>query len=349
MLPLRSRPSPTDEGVLLVTRAPRLRELWHPVAFDGHVVAAPVARRLLGTPIVVWRAADGGVRAARDRCPHRWARLSEGTVVDGALVCPYHGWRFGGDGAAVEIPQLGAGAAMPPTACVEMLPAVAAVGMVWVCLTGEAAAPVPEVPELIDPTYRRIEVGVITYQTTAAAVIDNNTDATHVAFVHAGTFGAGQDPRIAPSEVDRTPFGIRITSPSMSVAETPAARTPGWRRSVTEIWLPFVQVSRMTYADGASHILVKGCCPVDDGHTEVHLSVLRNDVGDDADVRRIIEFELAVEAEDKAVLDSVPAAFPLDPRLQTHIRHDRPGLAYRAALRELLAASPPPRQHLEAR
>jgi phenylpropionate dioxygenase-like ring-hydroxylating dioxygenase large terminal subunit len=211
--------------------------------------------------------------------------------------------------------------------------------MVWVCLADEPAAPLPKVPELDDPAYRRIEVGVIGYDTSAAAVVDNNTDATHVAFVHAGSFGAGQDPRIAPSEVERTPFGIRISSPEMAVAETPAARSPGWRRSITEIWVPFVQVSRMTYSDGTTHILVKGCCPADDSRTEVHLSVLRNDLDDEADVSRIVAFELGVEAEDKAVLDTVRAGFPLDPRLQTHTRHDRPGIAYRNALRDLLSTS----------
>jgi phenylpropionate dioxygenase-like ring-hydroxylating dioxygenase large terminal subunit len=137
MLPLRSHPSPVAADVLLVTRAPRLRDLWHPVAFESHVGGGPIARRLLGTQVVVWRTADGALRAAVDRCPHRWARLSAGSVVDGALVCPYHGWRFADDGTAAEIPQLESGAATPPTACLDLLPAVAAAGMVWVCLADE--------------------------------------------------------------------------------------------------------------------------------------------------------------------------------------------------------------------
>ena len=40
-----------------------------------------------------------------------------------------------------------------------------------------------------------------------------------------------------------------------------------------------------------------------------------------------------------AVLETLPAAFPLDPRLQAHTKHDRPGIAYRHALTDFLADS----------
>ena len=64
--------------------------------------------------------------------------------------------------------------------------------------------------------------------------------------------------------------------------------------------------------------------------------MLRNDVADPADRQAIIDFELSVELEDKAVLDTLPAAFPLDPKLQAHTKHDRPGIAYRHALTAFL-------------
>jgi hypothetical protein len=67
--------------------------------------------------------------------------------------------------------------------------------------------------------------------------------------------------------------------------------------------------------------------------------VLRNDVDHPADTDSIIEFELTVESEDKAALDTVPAGFPLDPTRQVHTKHDRPGIAYRRALSELVSAA----------
>ncbi len=46
-----------------------------------------------GRPVCVARI--GGVLAALDNeCPHRGAPLSEGTIEDGHIVCPWHGWCF---------------------------------------------------------------------------------------------------------------------------------------------------------------------------------------------------------------------------------------------------------------
>ena len=211
--------------------------------------------------------------------------------------------------------------------------------MAWISLEPQPPAPIPTIPEFEDSRFERIEIGVIRYHASAAAIIDNNTDSTHVAFVHSGSFGADQDPRVPVGTVQRTAFGISINSGETPIARTPTSQQPGTRHSVTEMWLPFVQVGRMHYSDDSTHILVKGCCPVQDGVTDVHLTVLRNDLADSIDRQSVIDFEMAVELEDKAVLETLPAAFPLDPTLQAHTKHDRPGIAYRHALTDFLTDS----------
>ena len=50
---------------------------------------------------------DGEVVAFADRCPHRLAPLSIGTICGTTLQCAYHGWMFDASGAVVEIPSLG--------------------------------------------------------------------------------------------------------------------------------------------------------------------------------------------------------------------------------------------------
>lgn len=64
----------------------------------------PVAFRRLGRDLVFWRDAAGRVRAADDRCPHRGAAMSIGTVSGGSLVCPFHGFEFAEDGVCTRIP-----------------------------------------------------------------------------------------------------------------------------------------------------------------------------------------------------------------------------------------------------
>lgn len=48
----------------------------------------------------------GGALFAMDgTCPHRGGPLGEGTVADGVLTCPWHGWRFDGkSGGCLNMP-----------------------------------------------------------------------------------------------------------------------------------------------------------------------------------------------------------------------------------------------------
>ncbi|MCC6624049.1 MAG: Rieske (2Fe-2S) protein [Deltaproteobacteria bacterium] len=50
-------------------------------------------RVIAGRELVVWADAEG-LRAAPDRCPHMGARLSDGHVDEGRLVCPWHGLKL---------------------------------------------------------------------------------------------------------------------------------------------------------------------------------------------------------------------------------------------------------------
>eukprot|EP00752_Nemacystus_decipiens_P014318 g12737.t1 len=85
---------------------------WYPVAvmrdLEARDARQPYPVQLLGEALVVWKdPKDGGWKAFADRCPHRWAPLSEGRVDQktGRLQCIYHGWEFQGDGKCGSIPQ----------------------------------------------------------------------------------------------------------------------------------------------------------------------------------------------------------------------------------------------------
>jgi hypothetical protein len=59
--------------------------------------AGPTRRPL---PQTEWRH-----RWLDDRCPHRWAPLSLGRVIDDNIQCPYHGITFAPNGECVKIPS----------------------------------------------------------------------------------------------------------------------------------------------------------------------------------------------------------------------------------------------------
>lgn len=61
---------------------------------------------ICGQPIVVLRGEDGGFRAMFNVCQHRGHLLLKGRGrIAGRIVCPYHAWAYGLDGALAHAPM----------------------------------------------------------------------------------------------------------------------------------------------------------------------------------------------------------------------------------------------------
>jgi len=120
---------------------------WFPVARADDVGTTPMPVGAGGQPYVVVRLRPGGeVSAFPARCPHRLVPLAAGSVVDGTLQCPYHGWRFSPEGRCAEVPSLGPDGSPPPRADLAMPFAVdERHGWIWVAPepTAEEAPPRP--------------------------------------------------------------------------------------------------------------------------------------------------------------------------------------------------------------
>ena len=84
--------------------------------------------------MVFYRGPEGKAAALEDFCPHRGAPLSLGRVVEGKLVCGYHGLEMGCDGKTIAMPgQRVRG--FPP---IRSFPVIEQHGFVWVW-PGDAA------------------------------------------------------------------------------------------------------------------------------------------------------------------------------------------------------------------
>ncbi len=58
----------------------------------------------LGRQLVLWRTEDGAPHVMDAFCPHLGANLSHGRVRGDCIECPFHRWRFTGDGRAAHVP-----------------------------------------------------------------------------------------------------------------------------------------------------------------------------------------------------------------------------------------------------
>lgn len=73
----------------------------------SHEIKAGEAKpvEFMGHSLVVFRSQDGVAHVLDAYCPHLGANLGIGSkVVGDVLECPFHGWRFNGEGKCTHIP-----------------------------------------------------------------------------------------------------------------------------------------------------------------------------------------------------------------------------------------------------
>ncbi len=127
-----------------------------------------------GPPVFVVRREDGGLDAFRNVCPHRGARLVEGSRITGGVVCPFHAWRFGVDGRLQSRPQDAAFACDGPEPALTRLPVAEKHGLVFLRLD-PLGEPV-DVDEWLGPLSSLIRA----FRLDAAAHVRTDTVVTEV-------------------------------------------------------------------------------------------------------------------------------------------------------------------------
>jgi vanillate O-demethylase monooxygenase subunit len=174
-----------------------IRNTWYIAAEPQEVSQRPLARTILGTPVVLYRTESGRIVALEDRCPHRFAPLSLGRVIGENLRCGYHGAQFDCSGACVAVPGQ---SILPPKAKVASFPTVEKHGYIWIWPGDPAgAADLQSIPDFFyrsdhpgwDGGYGHFESIRANYN----LINDNLFDITHAEYVHPESFG-GEEMRI---------------------------------------------------------------------------------------------------------------------------------------------------------
>jgi len=238
---------------------------WHPVAALDEVTGKrPLAARLMGQPLVLFRSGER-VAVLRDRCPHRGAPLSRGRIVDGAIACPYHGWRFDTDGRCVEVP----GAADCTAAMAAMLPVRLEAGLVWTSLA-ETPAAFPALPEAmrdagLDRFWWRLEAS----EADLLDALENHLDPAHPHFVHPWLVRPPSGRRSVSVEVRAGPWGAEAVyiEQRRNAALLPAMMEGARARSIGRLWPPTIGEVRLESARGSMLSITVVFTPVDVGVT----------------------------------------------------------------------------------
>lgn len=160
---------------------------WYPVSWSSELESGEVlSREYFGRQLVLFRTESGTASVLDAYCPHLGAHLGFGGKVEGeGIRCPFHGWKFSGDGGCLEIPYA---KRIPPSAHATRYPSRETGGVVWAWYHPLGEEPGFEPPEIEEfgaedwtDDWTRYEW---TIRTHPQEVSENSVDWPHFAEVH---------------------------------------------------------------------------------------------------------------------------------------------------------------------
>ncbi|XP_073052758.1 chlorophyllide a oxygenase, chloroplastic-like isoform X1 [Primulina eburnea] len=163
-----------------------LKNFWYPVAFSADLKDdTMVPMDCFEEPWVLFRGKDGKPGCVQNTCAHRACPLHLGSVNEGRIQCPYHGWEYSTDGNCEKMPST-----KKLHAKIRALPCLEQEGMIWIW-PGEDP-PAANLPSLLPPSGFQIHAEIVMeLPVEHGLLLDNLLDLAHAPFTHTSTFAKG--------------------------------------------------------------------------------------------------------------------------------------------------------------
>ncbi len=246
-----------------------MRRFWQPVCYSDDLKDLPLAVKLLGEELVVFRDGSGAVGLLERHCSHRGTSLEFGLVGEKGIRCCYHGWLFDVDGTILETPGEPTTSTLKDRLCHGAYPVHETHGMIFGYMGPPEQMPAfPAYDSFNRPGYRMIPGRKYYYPCNWLQILENTMDAVHTAFLHT----------IVSGSVFTDEFGVL---PELEFAETPvgiiyiATRRVGnniWARMVENV-LPNLQQVAPVWETGhevhpfSGPMMSRWIVPIDDTNT----------------------------------------------------------------------------------
>ncbi len=145
----------------------------------------PHSVHAFGGKLVVWEDSKGTLNVLDSYCRHMGGDLSQGTIKGDEVACPFHDWRWGGDGKCKEIPYA---KRVPMRARTQAWPTLERNGQLFVWNDPEGGAPDDYIPEIegvgsdewTDWTWNTMLVE----GSNCREIVDNVVDMAHFFYIH---------------------------------------------------------------------------------------------------------------------------------------------------------------------
>ncbi|MFI9411279.1 Rieske 2Fe-2S domain-containing protein [Nocardia gamkensis] len=146
----------------------------------------PHAIEAFGTKLVIFRGENGALNVLDAYCRHMGGDLSQGTVKGDAVACPFHDWRWSGNGRCTEIPYA---RRVPPLARTRAWHGLEQDGMLFVWNDPEGKGPtedvaIPRIEGAGDDRWTDWHWYTTVVNTNCREIIDNVVDMAHFYYIH---------------------------------------------------------------------------------------------------------------------------------------------------------------------
>lgn len=165
---------------------PPFTDGWHGAMFSDDLAVGEVrTARVVGREIALFRGGDGVARALGAWCAHLGAHLGHGgRVVGNDIVCPFHDWRWSGEGRCVEVPYT---KRIPANACMPAYEVRDRNGFLFVWVHARGAKPsweIEVIPEIGAPDHRLVARRITPMRGHVQDLAENGVDLPHFRSLH---------------------------------------------------------------------------------------------------------------------------------------------------------------------
>lgn len=142
-----------------------------------------------GTKLVVFADSQGELKVLDAYCRHMGGDLSQGTIKDDTIACPFHDWRWGGDGRCKLVPYA---KRTPKTARTRSWSTDVRGGLLFVWHDHEGNPPdpavrIPDIPEAANDGWTTWRWNRMLIEgSNCREIVDNVTDMAHFFYIHFG-------------------------------------------------------------------------------------------------------------------------------------------------------------------
>ena len=248
-----------------------LRRFWHPIALADELPSdVPLALRVLGEDLVLFRDLSGRLGLLHRACSHRGASLEYGALTERGIRCCYHGWSYDVDGTILETPA-DPDNRVRVNVCHGAYPTREHAGLIFAYL-----GPPDELPELpiydswVHPADNELVPFKLHYPCNWLQCHENTADPIHIPFLHGRVSGT----RFSPGFAELPALSFTDTPLGMAVASTRFADGQLWIRTA-DVILPNAAQFPPAFETGERERLVLGAwatrwiVPIDDTHSWV--------------------------------------------------------------------------------